>query len=86
MMQTTVTRMSGLIDNVLDFARGRLGGGIALNRDANRPLQPVLQQVVDELRTAMPDRVIESDLGSPIPLTVTALALVKWSQIFSVMP
>jgi sigma-B regulation protein RsbU (phosphoserine phosphatase) len=61
MMQTTVMRMSGLIDNVLDFARGRLGGGITLSRDANRPLQPVLQQVVDELRTAMPDRVIESD-------------------------
>ena len=51
MMQTTVTRMSGLIDNVLDFARGRLGGGITLSRDANRPLQPVLQQVVDELST-----------------------------------
>jgi sigma-B regulation protein RsbU (phosphoserine phosphatase) len=61
MMQTTVMRMSGLIDNVLDFARGRLGGGITLSRDANQPLQPVLQQVVDELRTAMPDRVIESD-------------------------
>jgi phosphoserine phosphatase RsbU/P len=68
MMQTTVTRMSGLIDNVLDFARGRLGGGIPLNRDANRPLQPVLQQVVDELRTAMPDRVIESDLEIADPV------------------
>ena len=61
MMETTVTRMSGLIDNVLDFARGRLGGGITLSRDANRPLEPVLQQVVDELSAAMPDRVIESD-------------------------
>ena len=30
MMQTTVIRMAGLIDNVLDFARGRLGGGIGL--------------------------------------------------------
>jgi phosphoserine phosphatase RsbU/P len=68
MMQTTVMRMSGLIDNVLDFARGRLGGGITLSRDANRPLQPVLQQVVDELRTAMPDRVIETDLGIADPV------------------
>ena len=68
MMQTTVMRMSGLIDNVLDFARGRLGGGITLRRDANRPLQPVLQQVVDELRTAMPDRVIETDLGIADPV------------------
>jgi sigma-B regulation protein RsbU (phosphoserine phosphatase) len=68
MMQTTVMRMSGLIDNVLDFARGRLGGGITLSRDANRPLQPVLQQVVDELRSVMPDRVIESDLGIADPV------------------
>lgn len=60
MMNTTVTRMSGLIDNVLDFARGRLGGGITLSRDANRPLQPVLEQVVDELQTASPDRSIET--------------------------
>ena len=68
MMQTTVMRMSGLIDNVLDFARGRLGGGITLSRDANRPLEPVLQQVVDELRSAMPDRMIESDFKIADPV------------------
>ena len=60
MINTTVTRMSDLIDNVLDFARGRLGGGITLSRDANRPLELVLEQVVDELRTASPRRVIET--------------------------
>ena len=42
MMQTTVMRMAGLIDNVLDLARGRLGGGIGLDRDAGKPLEPVL--------------------------------------------
>lgn len=68
MMQTTVMRMSGLIDNVLDFARGRLGGGITLSRDANRPLEPVLQQVVDELRSTMPDRMIESDFKIADPV------------------
>jgi sigma-B regulation protein RsbU (phosphoserine phosphatase) len=60
MINTTVTRMSDLIDNVLDFARGRLGGGITLNRSASRPLEPVIEQVVDELRTASPQRVIET--------------------------
>jgi sigma-B regulation protein RsbU (phosphoserine phosphatase) len=60
MMNTTVTRMSDLIDNVLDFARGRLGGGITLSRDTRRPLEPVLEQVVDELRTASPGRLIET--------------------------
>ena len=58
MINSTVTRMSDLIDNILDFARGRLGGGITLKRDANRPLEPVLEQVVDELRTAFPQRQI----------------------------
>jgi sigma-B regulation protein RsbU (phosphoserine phosphatase) len=60
MINTTVTRMSDLIDNVLDFARGRLGGGITLIRDADRPLEPVIEQVIDELRTASPQRVIET--------------------------
>src|SRR6185312_13567543 len=60
MINSTVTRMSDLIDNILDFARGRLGGGITLSRDTHRPLEPVLEQVVDELRTASPQRVIET--------------------------
>lgn len=59
MINSTVTRMSDLIDNILDFARGRLGGGITLHR-AIRPLEPVLEQVVDELRTASPQRVIDT--------------------------
>jgi phosphoserine phosphatase RsbU/P len=63
MINTTVTRMSGLIDHVLDFARGRLGGGITLSRDASRPLEPLLEQVVDELRTASPGRVIETNIA-----------------------
>ena len=68
MINTTVTRMSDLIDNVLDFARGRLGGGITLSRDANRPLAPVLEQVVDELRTASPERIIETSIEITEPV------------------
>jgi phosphoserine phosphatase RsbU/P len=64
--------MSDLIDNVLDFARGRLGGGITLSRDANRPLEPVLEQVVDEPRTASPRRVIETLSRLRSPSTATA--------------
>src|SRR5450631_3031815 len=68
MINSTVTRMSDLIDNILDFARGRLGGGIKLNRDANAPLEPVLEQVVDELRTASPQRVIETSFEITEPV------------------
>ena len=56
LIRATTLRMSGLIDNVLDFARGRLGGGLTLSRDASEPLAPVLEQVVAELRVGAPDR------------------------------
>ncbi|KQM12891.1 PAS domain-containing sensor histidine kinase [Sphingomonas sp. Leaf24] len=58
LMAGSVVRASGLIDNVLDFARGRLGGGIALTRNTNEPLEPVLRQVVAELQSVTPGREI----------------------------
>lgn len=65
---SSVERMAGLIDNVLDFARGRLGGGLTLRRDAAEPLQPVLEQVIDELRATTPERIIETsfDIADPV--------------------
>ena len=68
MMQTTVMRMASMIDNVLDFARGRLGGGITLEYDARGPLEPVLAHVIDELRLASPGRVIESEFAIDGPV------------------
>jgi sigma-B regulation protein RsbU (phosphoserine phosphatase) len=47
---------------VLDFARGRLGGGIPIERNANEPLWPTLQHVVAEMCAAYPDRKIDADL------------------------
>ncbi|MDA9519816.1 histidine kinase [Bradyrhizobium sp. CCBAU 11434] len=67
MINSTVTRMSDLIDDILDFARGRLGGGITLHRDA-KPIEPVLEQVVDELRTASPQRLIQTDFEISEPV------------------
>jgi signal transduction histidine kinase len=62
LMRNSVSRMAALIENMLDFARGRLGGGLALN-PAPAPIRPVLEQVAEELRSAYPDRVIEADLA-----------------------
>jgi signal transduction histidine kinase len=59
-MQASVHRMSGLITNVLDFARGRLGGGLTLERKKTS-LEPMLNTVVAELQATMPDRRIETD-------------------------
>lgn len=68
LMQNSVKRMAGLIDNVLDFARGRLGGGLTLRRDSEEPLQQTLEQVVNELQSAWPNRIIEYsiDLREPV--------------------
>jgi signal transduction histidine kinase len=63
LMQSSISRMSGLIDNVLDFARGRLGGGISIEQADRVPLRPVLEQVVAELALANPRRRIEADLS-----------------------
>jgi sigma-B regulation protein RsbU (phosphoserine phosphatase) len=52
--------MAELIDNIMDFARGRLGGGMMLNRQPLL-LEPVLSRVVGELRMAWPKRAIETD-------------------------
>lgn len=68
LIQNSVGRMSGLIDNVMDFARGRLGGGLALQWQAEAPLAPMLLQVVEELRASHPDRAILADLAPLGPL------------------
>jgi signal transduction histidine kinase len=49
-MQRSVRRMAALIDDTLDFARGRLGGGFLLERDPAAPLSDYLEQVIGELR------------------------------------
>ena len=59
LMQQTVNRMAKLIDNVLDFARGRLGGGLTLQRRPE-PLEGILDQVATEIRSSHPDRDIET--------------------------
>ena len=68
MLETTVLRMAGLIDDVLDFARGRLGGGLTLDRDSRKPLEPMLHQVIDELRLSSPGRQIEVEYAIDLPV------------------
>ena len=61
-------RMGRLIKNTLDFAKGRLGGGIILNRSVNESLQTVLEDVIEEHQTVRPDVEIIShfDLKKPV--------------------
>ena len=68
LMRDSASRMAKLIENLLDLARGRLGGGLSLSRDAEEPLEPVLQEVMAELNASHPDRIVEAvfDLAGPI--------------------
>jgi signal transduction histidine kinase len=61
LVRQSVKRMAELIDNVLDFARGRLGAGMTVNPSTGVSLQPVLQHVVDEMRLSSPQRNINVD-------------------------
>jgi signal transduction histidine kinase len=67
LMQKSIVRMSALIDNALDFARGRLGNGIALKRSA-QPVEPILQQVIAELRAVSPESRIETTFNLTQPV------------------
>ena len=69
MMQGSVGRMAGLIDNVLDFARGRLGGGFVIEPGLDPALATAFHHVVAELQTANPGRRIETDLAISDPVT-----------------
>jgi signal transduction histidine kinase len=72
-LRATTQRMSHLIDDVLDFARARLGAGMGVRIEAVPDLQAALRQVVGELRDAHPDSqiveqyrlsgVVECDVG-----------------------
>ena len=68
MVQKSVMRMAALVDNIMDFARGRLGGGLTIRRDANAPLAPVLTQIIDELKLVWPAVVIEADFDIKEPV------------------
>ncbi len=64
LMQGSLLRMRGLIDNIADFARSRLGSGLTLDLQADAHLlEQTLDQVVDELRTAHPDRPIIAEFS-----------------------
>lgn len=69
-MKRSTGRMSRLINDVLDFARGRLGGGLPVARKADVRLEAALRQVVDELKIAHPSRTVTVDFS--IPVTVCA--------------
>jgi signal transduction histidine kinase len=62
-LQDSSMRMKGLIDNLLDFARGRLGDGITLSLTHHEHLEKTLTHVISELLLASPEREIITDFN-----------------------
>jgi signal transduction histidine kinase len=67
-IQSSALRMAALIENVLDFARGQLGAGLSLNREAVTEMGTMLEEIVAEHRTTSPDRTIESEYALSQPV------------------
>jgi signal transduction histidine kinase len=61
-IQDSSYRMKGLIENILDFARGRMGEGIMLDPKYDENLGAVLQHVITELRIIWPDTIIDANI------------------------
>ena len=63
-----VDRMTLLISDVLDFARGRLGGGLQIGAEPIDDLSGAILEVIEELREGMPDRRIDADVEIKLPV------------------
>lgn len=79
-MQRSCERMGELIRDVLDLARGRLGGGIPVQRQAADQLLPQLRQVIAEVQSGNPRVTIVSrfEMDGPVDCDPNRI-----SQLFS---
>jgi signal transduction histidine kinase len=64
LMKASLGRMSGLVDNILDLARARMGGGITVTKSKG-DVAATLNQVVEEINIANPDREMVTSLDIP---------------------
>ncbi|MDY0747594.1 GAF domain-containing sensor histidine kinase [Paucibacter sp. R3-3] len=67
-LKKSATRMAELVDNLMDFARARLGQGMTIQPVLEQNLGDELRQVVDELLSAHPGRAIDyrDELAAPV--------------------
>ncbi|MEO5990298.1 MAG: HAMP domain-containing sensor histidine kinase, partial [Ferruginibacter sp.] len=66
-LKRSTFRMAELINNIMDFARTRLGQGIILKRK-DIELEPLLQHVLEEMKLIYPKRDIKFIYEVPIPI------------------
>lgn len=67
-LQRSAHRIAALVDDLMDFTRGKMGGGIQLDLRHDNGLDGILEQVVAELQSSYPERDIRSTLVLKSPL------------------
>lgn len=67
-MGASIRRISRLIEDVLDFARGHLGGGLSMAMAGEDELKPAIEQVISELKQSNPDRTIRAFVSIDHPV------------------
>ena len=79
-IRNSSTRMGVLIENVLDFARGRMGGGIPVRRQLTDDLGGTLKLTLDEIQASHPQATLIHFLDIPPGIYCDSLRL---SQLLS---
>ena len=82
-MKANAQRMSALINDTLDFARGRLGSGIGVKIESVDDVGAALEDVVRELQMSRPERLIIADIkvGQPVRCDVRRIQQVASNLI-----
>ena len=68
LMAGSVTRATTLIENVMDLARAGLGGGISIELQES-DLTATIEQVIAEMRSIAPNRVIDAEVQLDVPIS-----------------
>ena len=79
-IQNSAFRVKNLIDNILDFAKGRLGDGIDIHISLHQNLDVELSQVITELQLSHPERTIAVQFKFIDPISCDGTRI---AQLFS---
>jgi signal transduction histidine kinase len=79
-IQDSAYRVKNLIDNILDFAKGRMGDGIDVKITMHQSLDTELSQVISELQLSHPERIIDAQFKFIDPISCDGKRI---AQLFS---
>ena len=74
-IRRSALRIDALVNDVVDFTRGRMGSGMALDLQPHAGVDLLLEQVVDELRGVYPHALVDSAIAPGLALRCDARRL-----------